>query len=226
MQMTTRHDPSFSAVRVTLDPGEAVKVESGAMMAHSTSAHAEAKAEGGMMKSLKRAALGGESLFITTYTADGTGGWVDVAPYLPGDVKVIGVDERGVALTRGSWLASAAGITLDTKWGGFKNLAGGEGGFLVNASGHGHLALSCYGATDTFELGPGEDMVVDSGHVVAFDPAIGMDLTKATKGIVSSVKSGEGVVFRFTGPGWVMTQTRNPSALVDWLTKELPFSRQ
>ena len=226
MHMTVRHDPSFSAVRVALDPNEVVKVESGAMMAHSSSVHSEAKAEGGMMKSLKRAALGGESLFITTYTADATGGWVDVAPYLPGDVKVIGVDERGVALTRGSWLASAASVSLDTKWGGFKNLAGGEGGFLVNASGSGHLALSCYGAADTLQVGPGEQVVVDSGHVVAFDPALGMELTKASSGIVTSLKSGEGFVFRFTGPGWVMTQTRNPSALIDWLTKELPFSRQ
>jgi uncharacterized protein (TIGR00266 family) len=226
MHMTVRHDPSFSAVRVALDPTEVVKVESGAMMAHASTVHSEAKAEGGMMKSLKRAALGGESLFITTYIADATGGWVDVAPYLPGDVKVMGVDERGVALTRGSWLASAASVSLDTKWGGFKNLAGGEGGFLVNASGSGHLALSCYGAADTLQVGPGEQVVVDSGHVVAFDPGMGMELTKASSGIVTSLKSGEGFVFRFTGPGWVMTQTRNPSALIDWLTKELPFSRQ
>jgi uncharacterized protein (TIGR00266 family) len=226
MQMTIRHDPSFSAVRVALDPGETLKVESGAMMAHSSTVHAEAKADGGMMKSLKRAALGGESLFITTYTADHSGGWVDVAPYLPGDIKVVGVDVRGVALTRGSWLASAASVDLDTKWGGVKNLAGGEGGFLVNASGSGHLALSCYGAADTLQVPAGEQVVVDSGHVVAFDPGIGMELTKASKGIVTSLKSGEGVVFRFTGPGWVMTQTRNPSALIDWLTKELPFSRQ
>lgn len=225
MQIETRHDPSFTAARVTLEADEAVKVESGAMMAHSPSATAEAKADGGVLKSLKRAALGGESLFVTTYTADATGGWVDVAPYLPGDVKTLEVDERGVGLTRGSWLCSAATVDLDTKWGGLKNLAGGEGGFVVHASGHGLLALSCYGAVDTHELAAGEEVVVDSGHVVAFDPAIGMQLTKAAGSLITSAKSGEGFVFRFTGPGWVMIQSRNPSALVDWLTKALPFSR-
>ena len=29
----------------------------------------------------------------------------------------------------------------------------------------------------------------------------------------------------FTGPGRVMTQSRNPDALVEWLTTALPFSR-
>lgn len=225
MQITTRHDPSFTAARVELDPNESVKVEAGAMMAHSPSATAAAKAEGGVLKSLKRAALGGESLFVTTYTADSSGGWVDVAPYLPGDVRTMTVDERGIALTKGSWLCSESTVELDTKWGGIKNLAGGEGGFVVHASGHGLLAMSCYGATDTIELAAGEEVVVDSGHVVAFDPGVGMQLTKAAGGLVASAKSGEGFVFRFTGPGWVMIQSRNPSALVDWLTKALPFTR-
>jgi len=29
----------------------------------------------------------------------------------------------------------------------------------------------------------------------------------------------------FTGPGRILTQSRNPSALISWLTTELPFSR-
>jgi uncharacterized protein (AIM24 family) len=45
-------------------------------------------------------------------------------------------------------------------------------------------------------------------------------------GTMASLKSGEGLVFEFTGPGEVLTQTRNPSALITWLTTVLPFSRQ
>jgi uncharacterized protein (AIM24 family) len=50
-------------------------------------------------------------------------------------------------------------------------------------------------------------------------------LRKATAGVVQSLKSGEGFVFEFSGPGRVYTQTRNPAALIDWLTTVLPFTR-
>ena len=51
-------------------------------------------------------------------------------------------------------------------------------------------------------------------------------LRRAVEGrSVQSLKSGEGFVFDFAGPGRVMIQTRNPRALIDWLTTELPFSR-
>lgn len=36
----------------------------------------------------------------------------------------------------------------------------------------GSVVVSCYGALDTMELGQGESVVVDSGHLVAFDPNI------------------------------------------------------
>ncbi|MEU7862232.1 AIM24 family protein [Nonomuraea sp. NPDC049141] len=42
---------------------------------------------------------------------------------------------------------------------------------------------------------------------------------------VQSLKSGEGLVFEFTGPGRIMTQTRNPGALILHLTEVLPFER-
>ena len=85
MQVELRHQPSFAVARLHLAPGEPARVESGAMVAHSWGVALEAKVEGGLLKGLKRAALGGESLFVTTYTAPEQGGWVDVAANLPGD---------------------------------------------------------------------------------------------------------------------------------------------
>jgi uncharacterized protein (AIM24 family) len=115
---------------------------------------------------------------------------------------------------------------MDTKWGGFKNIGGGEGGFLVRASGTGKIVVACYGAIETIELGAGEGIVLDSGHLVAFDPTVEYITRKVTKGIAQTLKSGEGFVMEFTGPGRILTQTRNPGELIDWLTVELPFSRE
>lgn len=224
MDVTIRHSPSFAIARCTLSSGESMKAESGAMSATSQGVEIEAKMQGGLMKGLKRSVLGGESLFMTTLKAPGNGGWVDVAPRLPGDVIVLPVGQ-GINITRGGYLASGSEIKIDTKWGGFKNVFGGEGGFLIHATGSGSVIVSCYGALDTVELAAGEGMVVDSGHLVAFDPNITYTTRKASSGIMNTLKSGEGLVMEFTGPGRIYTQTRNPDALVTWLTEVLPFSR-
>ena len=223
MNVDVRHNPSFAAARITLEPNEQARAESGAMMATSSGVAVEASTQGGVLKGLKRSFLGGESLFITTFTAPAAGGWVDVAHYLPGDIIPAGVTaEQPMSITRGCWLASSAGVELDTKWGGFKNLFGGEGGFLVRATGHGTILLACYGALDTLSLQEGESITIDTGHVVAFSPAVNMQIRKVTGGMMQTLKSGEGLVFDFTGPGWVMTQSRNPSALEAWIRQIMP----
>ncbi|MFF2811262.1 TIGR00266 family protein [Streptomyces sp. NPDC058000] len=224
MKIEVRHSPSFAVARVHLVAGEVVRAESGAMMATSAGIGVEAKAEGGLFKGLKRSVLGGESLFVTRFTAGAEGGWVDLTARLPGDVTSVAVD-GGVNLARGAWLCSSEGIDLDTKWGGFKNLAGGEGGFLVRAEGQGQVLATCYGALDEVELQPGEQMVLDSGHLVAFGDGVSYTTRKVARGLMQTLKSGEGLVFEFTGPGRLWTQSRNPNELVTWLTAKLPFSR-
>ncbi|NGO73386.1 TIGR00266 family protein [Streptomyces boncukensis] len=212
MDIDIRHSPSFAVARIRLGGGESVRAESGAMMATSAGIEVTAKAEGGLTKGLKRSVLGGESLFLTRLTAGPDGGWVDLAPDLPGDMTTIEVGP-GVNLARGAWLCSSDKVEINTKWGGFKNLAGGEGGFLVRAEGSGPVLASCYGALDLVELGQGETMVLDSGHLVAFSDGVSYTTRKVTRGIVQSLKSGERLVFELTGPGQVWTQSRNPSGL-------------
>ncbi|EFC80482.1 TIGR00266 family protein [Parafrankia sp. EUN1f] len=232
MQVDIRHSPSFAVARLGMAPGETVRAESGAMMAHADAVTVESSTDGGLLKGLKRSVLGGESLFITRFTAGAKGGWVDVAANLPGDVCVIdlGGSDAGatgaVNLARGAWLSSSDGVELETAWGGFKNLAGGEGGFLVRATGAGKVVASCYGAIDIVDIAAGTRLVLDSGHLVAFSDSVSYTTRKISSGLIQSLKSGERLVFEFTGPGRVWTQSRNPKELVGWLTAKLPFSRK
>jgi len=109
VRVDLRHHPSFAVARVSLDAAEALRCESGAMMAMSAGINVEASTRGGLMKGLKRSLLGGESLFITTFTAPAGGGWVDVAHFLAGDIVMTSVSpEQPVSITKGCWLASAA----------------------------------------------------------------------------------------------------------------------
>lgn len=226
MQVEVRHQPAFAVARVTMSAQESVKAESGAMAAMSHGVEVQAKMEGGIFKALKRSVLSGESFFVTTYECSVDGGWVDVAAYLPGDIAVIDVTpDRGLGVTRGSWLANESSVSMDTKWGGANNLFGGEGGFVARMTGAGKVVVSSYGAMDLHDLQPGQGFTVDSGHLIAYDDGIAMK-TRTVSGVMTSVKSGEGLVIDITGPGRVWTQTRNPNALVEWLTTVLPFTRQ
>lgn len=226
MQVATRQGPAYGVARLTLAPNEPVKVESGAMMAMSAGVMLEAKAEGGIMKSLKRAALGGESFFVSTYTAPAQGGFVDVAARLPGDITTYEFTPgRALFIQKGSWLANDATVAIDTQWGGFKNMFGSEGGFIVRASGTGSVVFACYGALEVWNLAQGQSITVDTGHMVAYEDSITMNMRKAAGGgIIQSFKSGEGLVFDFTGPGRVWTQTRNPTELLGWIQSVLGTS--
>jgi uncharacterized protein (TIGR00266 family) len=223
MNVDIRHAPSFAAARCSLSPGEQVRVEAGAMLATSMGLELDAKLEGGLMKSLRRGVLGGESLFITTYTAPEAGGWVDVAAALPGDMVTIDVTpDAAWFLERGNFVAAESGVDVDADWKGFTSLFGGEGGFMLRAEGQGTVIASSYGAMDSLSLAEGERVVVDSGHVVAFPETVEWDLQRAASGrTIQSLKSGEGFVFHFTGPGEIVTQTRNQQQLFNLIYDEI-----
>lgn len=224
MQISLRHQPSFTVARVELAPGEQVRAESGAMAAHSWGVQVDAQMQGGLMKSLSRSVLGGESLYVSTFTAHPEHpGWVDLAARLPGDAVVLDcTPATPLVLTRGSWLASSPQVELDTRFGGSAGLFGGEGAFVVKASGAGPVLAACYGALDRHELPEGGGFTVDAGHVVAYEERVQPAMRKVSRGVMSTLKSGEGWVFDFRGPGTVWTQSRNPSELIGWLASKLP----
>ena len=228
MQINLRHNPSFAVARMFLAPGEPVQVESGAMMAHSPGVQISSKATGGVMQGLKRSVLAGESLFTTTYTAPQNGGWVDVAGVLPGDILPIEMrPDRPFFVARGNWMANSYGTEISSKFGGMGNLFGGEGGFGLQASGEGLVLLSVYGAIDIVDLQPGEQVVIDTGHVVAYDLNMQFRTRRAVEGkSIQSMKSGEGLVFDFVGPGRVYLQSRNPSAFAAWASSMTPSGNQ
>ncbi|MEU4315227.1 TIGR00266 family protein [Nocardia sp. NPDC024068] len=218
MKVELRHNPSSTVARCVLAGGEPVRVETGAMLAHSAGVSLEAKAEGGILAGLKRSVLAGESFFVSTFTAPAHGGWVDVAASLPGDMLALPITaDRPHFISRGGWIANSAGVQVESQWGGFANLFGGEGGFGLRAHGQGEVVIGVFGAIDVIDLAAGEPVTIDTGHVVAYDLSMQFTIRRAVSGrSLQSLKSGEGLVFDFTGPGRVMLQTRNPRAFASW----------
>ncbi|MDH5508328.1 MAG: TIGR00266 family protein, partial [Anaerolineae bacterium] len=168
MDIEILYKPSYSMGVLKLAGGEQVRVEGGSMVGMSHGVTLETKASGGILKSLARSVLGGESFFQNIYNAPAQGGEVSVAPALPGDLVSVEMNNESLMVQSGSYVASDMGIELDTQWGGAKTFFASEGLIMLRASGTGKLVLSSYGAIHEITLGAGETYTVDTGHLVAF----------------------------------------------------------
>jgi uncharacterized protein (TIGR00266 family) len=131
----------------------------------------------------------------------------------------------------GSYLAGDANLVISVK-GSMRGMLSGEGLFLLTVQGSGLLLVSSFGAIHSKDLAPGEEYIVDTGHIVAFEETVTYHLEKATgktkgvggffKGMVQSALSGEGFVCRYRGPGRIYMQTRQLPGFVQQLMPHLP----
>lgn len=196
MQVHTRHGPAFGVARLLLTPGEAVRVEHGAMMASSFGVTVETAGKRGNNSS-------------AVLTAPNGGGWVDLAPDAAGDVWPIELDGRsGWCLARNSVLAMTKGLRSDPQWSGFRPMFGGDTGFLEHWSGLGCAVVACGGALDMLTLEQGELITVDPAYLVAYPDAVQTRLRAIDQSSPQSLRTGEGLAMDFAGPGRVLLQTR------------------
>lgn len=223
------YQPSYSLAVVSLEAGEQIMTESGAMVSMSPTIKLEAKMSGGGLLGAMKSAVGGESIFRTTFTAEGGPGEITLAPATVGDIMPVELRGTKFFVQPGSYLAGNAGLTISVQ-GSMRGMLSGEGLFLLTVEGNGLLLLSSFGAIHTKELAAGEEYLVDTGHIVAFEHTITYGIEKAAgktqgvggflKGMVQSAISGEGFVCRYRGPGRVYLQTRQ---LGSFATQLIPF---
>ena len=216
-----QYQPSFSLVVIQLQPEQAILAEAGAMVSMSANVELQSEMKGGFFGAIKRAA-GGESAFVSTFTARGGAGEVCLAPGAPGDIAALELNNQMFCVQSSSYLAGDANLTVDTRWGGAKNFFGGEGLFVLQVSGSGLLLLSSFGAIHRKRLQPGERYVVDTGHLVAWEGTTQYSLRKAAAGFWRSMMSGEGIVSEFIGPGEILIQTRNLEAFAGLMKPFFP----
>jgi len=215
------HQPSFSLAVVKLQAEQSILAEAGAMVSMSANVELQSQMKGGLFGAIKRAA-GGESAFVSTFTARGEPGEVTLAPGAPGDIAAIEMTNQSFFVQSSSYLAGDASLTVDTKWGGAKTFFSGEGLFVLLVQGQGLLLVSSFGAIHRKRLQAGERYVVDTGHLVAWEGTTQYTLRKAAAGFFRSMMSGEGIVAEFTGPGELLIQTRNLAAFAGLMKPFFP----
>ena len=223
MQSNIELKPEYAMLAVTLEPGEKLVAESGAMVGMEPQVTLTSKARGGVLKGLKRKVLGGESFFQSTYEATSQAGAVYLAPASPGDILELDLEAGRTLMVQSScYLASTPEVSLDTKWGGAKGFFSGTGLFLLKLTGPGKVWITSFGAMAKQDVE--QQYVVDTGHIVAFEESLQYNISKVG-GLKSLFLSGEGLVARFSGNGALNIQTRDPGKLASFLHPFRPVEK-
>ena len=199
------------AVEVTLSQGESMYTQSGGMAWQTEGIKMSTNARGGVMQSLGRM-FTGESIFMSSFTAEKEGAKVAFATTVPGEIMPIDVsNSQGLMIQKGAFLCAEQGvdlkIALAKKF--TAGLFGGEGFILQRATGNGMLFLEIDGDPIIRELQEGEVLKVDTGNVVAFEDTVKYEI-ETVKGLGNIFLGGEGLfITKLTGPGKVIIQSQN-----------------
>jgi uncharacterized protein (TIGR00266 family) len=212
MEATVREGQA-PAVVVSLQPGERLTSEAGAMMFVSGDIAMDVEMPGGFAGGLKRKLLAGESLFLTRYTANGAGAVGITGPF-PGSIRQHELDGE-IICEKHAYLGHVGEVEIESAFAqklGMGIRGGGEGFFLQRLKGTGTVWLHGGGDFLDFDLAAGQRLIVDTGCMVMVEPSVRYEV-KLQGGVAKSLFGGEGLfLVHMTGPGHVTLQT-------------LPFSR-
>ena len=131
-------------VEATLNNGESMYTQTGGMSWQTQGIKMSTNARGGVMKSLGRM-FTGESIFMSSFSAEVDGAKIAFATTVPGDIIPVNMTEvpNGIILQKRAFLCAEDDVQLKIKFTKrfTAGLFGGEGFILQEAKGQGMLFL-------------------------------------------------------------------------------------
>ena len=221
MQYEIKGEP-MGVVVCQLEDGETMITESGSMVWMSPNMEMQTSG-GGVGKALGRL-FSGENLFQNRYTAHGRG-MIAFASSFPGSVRAVEITpDRPVICQKSAFLAGTAGVELSTffhqRMGA--GLFGGEGFIMQKLSGRGMAFLEIDGSAVEYNLQPGQQIIIDTGHLAMCDSTCSIDV-QTVKGVKNVLFGGEGLFNTVvTGPGRVVLQTMSMEELMGQIISRIP----
>ena len=209
-------------IEFTLNRGEKVTAEAAAMVFMRGDIITETRMrKGGFLKSLKAAALGGESFFVNEFIAQEDGCTLGLTGNMLGDIEVIPVTDEFIVQS-GSFVGSSGDLTLDTKWQGFTKGIFGSNLFMLKTVGTGDMFVNAWGGIIKKELASGERMILDNYQLVALSATSDYRVTKHGS-LKTTLFGGDALVIEIIGPGTVYLQTKN---IMEFARALIPFLPQ
>jgi uncharacterized protein (TIGR00266 family) len=220
LKFEIKYSPSYALLEVQIPQNECIIAEAGALTYMSSNITVETRTrmkETGIWGTIKVSLLGGETLFITEYRAQGGPGKAGFVSAPLGDITHLEVTpNKGYIIQSSAYIASTAGVKLDTEWQGFTKGLFGQNLFMLKTLGEGDIFINTFGAIDKHELKAGEKLIVDNYHLAALSDTCQYEV-RMFGGLKSTILGGEGFVTDVTGPGEVYVQTKNVKEFVDWI---------
>ncbi|GJD19011.1 hypothetical protein RIVM261_039670 [Rivularia sp. IAM M-261] len=216
MKYEIRYKPAFASIFVTLNPGDSIIAEAGAMTSMDGQVSMQTQFSGGLISGLLKKFLGGESLFVNEFSNKASQPLTVVLNQsCVGDIEKFDLNNGEICLQPGAYIAHTPGVKIGVAWAGFSSFFAGEGLFKLKLSGSGQVFFGAYGGI-TKKRVDGE-FIVDSSHLVAYPANMKLNL-KLAGGLIGSVTSGEGVVSKLSGQGDIYLQSRSVDGLVRFLS--------
>lgn len=183
---------NLPVLKVTLEQGEKILCESGAMSWMDNEIEMQTEA-GGLGKMLGRM-LTNENAFLNTYYANRTGE-IAFSSKFPGSIRATEVTPgNAIIVQKGSFLASFGDISSEVyihqKLG--RGLFGGEGFLMRKFSGNGIVFLEIDGSAHEYEIPAGDCKIIDTGYIACMSESGRMEI-KAIKGAKNIFFGGEGL---------------------------------
>jgi len=218
MKYEVKYKPSYSMLVVKLELGESITAEAGAMTYMSPNVDVRTRMrERGLLGTLGLTVLGRQSFFVNDYAALNVEGEAAFVSAPVGDIEILEVTpNQGYVIQKAAYIASTQNVNLDIQWQGFTKGLFGQGLFMIKVTGNGLLFINTFGAIDKHILQPGQRLVVDNFHLVAFSDTCQYKVIQFG-GLKETILGGEGLVTEITGPGDVYIQTKNLREFVEWL---------
>ena len=207
-----------------LEGGEKMINEGGSMSWMSPNMKMETTTNGGVGKAFGRM-FAGEKMFQNVYTAEGGNGMIAFASSFPGSIRAFEITPgQDMVFQKSAFLAGEAGVTLsiffNKRFGA--GLFGGEGFIMQRVSGQGIVFAEFDGHVIEYDLQPGQQIIVDTGHLAAMSATCGIDI-QSVPGVKNMLFGGEGLFNTvITGPGHVWLQTMPISNVAGILRPYLP----
>ena len=210
-----RYKPAFAAIFVTLEPGESITAEAGAMVSMDADLTMTTEFSGGFFSALLRKFFGGESLFVNVFknNSDRPLNLV-LTQSVIGDIEAFDLTGKTICFQPGAYIAHTPGARMSVAWAGFASWFAGEGLFKLKLTGNGMVFFGAYGGLTKKHI-QGE-FIVDNSHLVAYSLGIKMSIG-LSGGLIGSLTSGEGFVNKLSGKGTIYLQSRSISGLVGFL---------
>ena len=219
MKYEIRYKPAFAAIFVSLNPGESITAEAGTMTSMDARLSMRTEFSGGFIPALLKKFFGGESLFVNIFTNETQQTLTLVLTQSTiGDIERIDLSQGDICFQPGAYIAHTPGVKMGVQWAGFASFLAGEGLFKLKLSGQGRVFFGAYGGITKKRIQG--DFIVDSGHLVAYEPQVRMGIGLAG-GLIGSVTSGENLVNRLSGDGEIYLQSRSVDSLVRYLSPKL-----